>query len=82
MGGTGTEKNGNPAFYRTQNRGILVPMVDFAHPPTYAYEAGHSSLSNTKIQHEWRYSSTHAEHMDRENFILQQILSVMTGLSK
>ena len=37
LDGAGTEKNGKLAFYRTQNRGILVPMVDFVHPspPTY-----------------------------------------------
>ena len=37
LDGARTEKNGKPAFYRTQNRGILVPMVDFAHPSPTTY---------------------------------------------
>jgi hypothetical protein len=37
LGGVATKKNGKPAFYRTHNRGILIPMVDIARPspPTY-----------------------------------------------
>jgi hypothetical protein len=27
------QKNENPPFYETQNRGILIPVVDFEIPP-------------------------------------------------
>ena len=89
MGGAGTKNNGKPAFYRTQNKGILVTMVDFAQPspPTYLNDISQFTPMKLAIHHLLiqRFSMNGGIaplmlNTRTENPYIR-VLSVMTGLN-